>query len=119
MSGNEEDGTVITYPPEMLPTPDEDDAAEVYIRCADGELRLLWRSEGSEMSETVPEDVMRTASEAYDAYANGDWRDIRECIARAIMAERERCYRLVYCGCENSACVLDEAAERIKRGDQP
>ena len=39
----------------------------------------------------IPEDIMRAANEAYESYATGNWRDIRECIARAILAERERC----------------------------
>lgn len=36
----------------------------------------------------IPADIQRRAQQAYDAYADGAGKDIRECIARAILAER-------------------------------
>lgn len=40
-------------------------------------------------------------------------------IDAAIMAERERCEKIVRCGCEDPYCVLDNAADRIRDGDNP
>lgn len=68
----------------------------------------------------IPEDVMKAATEAYECYDGMAYNAslLIDSIARAIMAERERCIKIVRCGCENPACELDEAADRIERGDQ-
>jgi hypothetical protein len=46
------------------------------------------------MSETIPDDVMKVAARCYTTLGRGSSADT-DCIARAIMAERERCAQVI------------------------
>lgn len=52
----------------------------------------------------IPADIAKAAQQAYDAYADGAGKDIRECIARAIMAELEACAKIADEIAEETAC---------------
>lgn len=71
------------------------------------------------MSETIPDDVMKAATEAVIKYepvrrgqkvGGGAWtgHEIREAIARAIMAERERCAKIA-----EGASAMDALISRL------
>ena len=62
----------------------------------------------------IPADIQRTAQQAYDAYADGAGKDIRECIARAILAEREQRNATI----TTLLAALDEALEGWHDGAQ-
>jgi hypothetical protein len=67
-------------------------------------------------AETIPDDIKRLANEA--VYGDGGWHKVGEvvAVARAILAERERCAAVAReesCG----ACrVLDSFAQAIRKG---
>lgn len=65
----------------------------------------------------IPEDVRKAAWKAYDmrlpSLINKEAQEAAyDAIVEAIMAERQRCYDIVHCGC-GKYCDLDEAADKI------
>ena len=61
------------------------------------------------MTDEIPADIMRAAEEAYGDIAHSDWGwDKDDCliIARAILAERQRCAKIVEDECRNQTEIL-------------
>jgi spore coat polysaccharide biosynthesis protein SpsF (cytidylyltransferase family) len=70
----------------------------------------------------IPADILEAAEAIFQTEITAGQMGgafIKERIARAILAERERCAKIVRCNCDNPFCELDAAADRIERGERP
>lgn len=66
----------------------------------------------AEIMSEIPDDIQAAAMAVVDrGYDVG----LLHAVAAALMKERERCAKIVECGCDNPFCELDEAAARIAR----